>query len=786
MSDCIKRIVEQSDGALNATQAKELIDNVDRLAKKVMNTGLDREDAIDVVVKERAAIVAKNVAKEKANMARNVIVKAKVTNSLNQMINSGMSVKDAFQALLEGVNSPIAGAKDSLDKQIAAIHHLKLSQFFKKLNEENLVEIYNSGQFDDEIGRALWDLSSDKKPSVGNKQIERIAELMHETQENLRLSQNEVGADIERVAGYMMPQRHDLRAMQKAGRDKWANDMLELISDKSFGGEADDLFDVLRGAYDAMLSGVRLDDNMPQNEKLFQFSGPANLAKKVSQSRKIHFRDYDSWKKWNELYGMRTLKDGFLDSVGHQSSTIAMMRRLGTNPEAMLKAVADDIKKTHRASLADNPIEGLDNKLQSMIDNAMGKLRHPASPKWAQWGNNVRMYQQVTKLGGALISSFADILPKSLAYQFQGKTILSSYAQSFSDVAYGFKSRKERSDFANLIGTFTEGMVGDMGSRWGAVDDLSSKAAKLQRMYFKLNGQTWWTDSARQSFMRMTSHHLAQMKELTFDSLDADTKRLFGTYNITAKDWDGIRKNVISLEDGREYIVAEGLSEELALKYNGYLIDRGNTAIPEPGARERRLATLGTQRGTPIGEATRLIMQFKTFPITMATRVWGQALNGKGKADIPAMVQLAIMSAVFGYAIGAMKDIIKGRTPKDPTKPETIYAALAQGGGFGIIGDVLLQDGSFGKSPIAALAGPSAGTFEDIYKIYSEARKGEFAANQALKVGVGMVPGNNLFYVRPALDHMFLLQIQEELNPGYLRRMESNMKRTYGQEFLYK
>jgi hypothetical protein len=169
----------------------------------------------------------------------------------------------------------------------------------------------------------------------------------------------------------------------------------------------------------------------------------------------------------------------------------------------------------------------------------------------------------------------------------------------------------------------------------------------------------------------------------------------------------------------------------------------------------------------------------------MVTKVWGQALYGKGKADIPAMVQLAIMSAVIGYGIGAAKDLIKGRSPKDPTKPETIYASLAQAGGFGIIGDVLLNDGTFGRPVSSALLGPSIGTFDDLFKIYSEAKKGEFATSAALRTGVGLIPGNNLFYVKPAMEQLFLIPIQEQLNPGYMRRMEQNLKRTYGQELLY-
>lgn len=785
MRDCVKRIAEQ--GGLKTSEAKELLSQIDRMTKKLVTAGFDKEEAINAIVKERSETVARNVAREKMNMARNLVAKTTLKRQLNDLVDQGLEPKEAMKAILEGVNSAATGAKDSLDAATTALQQLHLSRFIKNLYSENLIEMYNSGQFNDEIGAALWDISRGDKPTVGNKQTQRIAEILHDSQERLRLALNEAGADIEKLPSYMMPQRHDLSAMKSAGRDKWANDMLELLDpDKTFGGEYDDLFDALRGAYDAMLTGIRLDNSIDMDAKLFQFSGPANLAKKLSRSRKLHFKDYASWKKWNETYGLKNLQDGFIDSVMHQSNQLAMLKRFGTNPEAMLKTVASEFMGGQRSNLADAGTEGIDNSVQSMIDYAMGKLNHPASPTLNRWSANIRAFQNVTKLGGALLSSFSDVLPRALTYQHQGKTILSSWAQTFQDVGYGFKSKKERIEFANYMGVYLESMVGDLGSRWGAVDDLSSKAAKLQRTFFKLNGQTWWTDSARQAFMRVTSHELAVKKSVSFNDLDADTKRLFGNYNIKEADWDVFRANVKKLDDGREYIVSEGLNDDLAAKLIGYFTDRGYSAVPEPGATERRFATLGTQAGTPIGEFTRLAMQFKTFPITMVTKVWGQALYGKGKADIPAMVQLAIMSAVIGYGIGAAKDLVKGRTPKDPTKPDTIYAALAQAGGFGIVGDVLLQDGTFGRPISSALLGPSIGTFDDLFKIYSEAKKGEFAEAAALRTATGMIPGNNLFYVRPALEHLFLMPIQEQLNHGYLRRMERNLEKTYGQELFYK
>lgn len=250
-----------------------------------------------------------------------------------------------------------------------------------------------------------------------------------------------------------------------------------------------------------------------------------------------------------------------------------------------------------------------------------------------------------------------------------------------------------------------------------------------------------------------------------------------------------MRAAVATLEDKRAYVLAENIKDKkVAQKLVTYILDRQESAVITPGAREQRIATFGNlQRGTPAGEVVRLVMQFKNFPLTIGTKVIGRAMYGKGKPDVPAMVYLMLMSGTFGYLAGAMKDMVKGKTPKDPLKLETIYASLAQGGGLGIMGDLLLSDASgFGRSATSILSGPTFGKVDEIFKIYSAGIRGGGSKRSAAMFAVNSIPFNNLFYARAALDQLILLQMQEELNPGYLRRRQQEDARTYGQKPLFK
>ncbi len=49
---------------------------------------------------------------------------------------------------------------------------------------------------------------------------------------------------------------------------------------------------------------------------------------------------------------------------------------------------------------------------------------------------------------------------------------------------------------------------------------------------------------------------------------------------------------------------------------------------------------------------------------------------------------------------------------------------------------------------------------------------------------INNAPFANLAYIRPALNYMFIYQLQEKLNPGYLRRMERRVEKENNQHFI--
>ena len=160
---------------------------------------------------------------------------------------------------------------------------------------------------------------------------------------------------------------------------------------------------------------------------------------------------------------------------------------------------------------------------------------------------------------------------------------------------------------------------------------------------------------------------------------DAEVKAVTGIDNLT--------KRQIKIE-----------RDKFKSSVSGILLDRSTFAVIEPDARGKAWLTGGRMAGTGPGEAYRFFFQFKAFPFAIVQKTLSREisfLRQKGFANkargITGLGSIFLTSALMGYLSMTIKDLIKGKSPRDPTKIKTFNSAIMQGGGLGIYGDVLFQ-----------------------------------------------------------------------------------------------
>ena len=219
-------------------------------------------------------------------------------------------------------------------------------------------------------------------------------------------------------------------------------------------------------------------------------------------------------------------------------------------------------------------------------------------------------------------------------------------------------------------------------------------------------------------------------------------------------------------------------------------------AVVTPGAKERALMFgLSAKKGTAGGEFARTMWLFKSFPVAVISKHWmrGWGMNTVGGKAAYA-VSFGLGTTILGALALQLKDVTKGKEPRDMDTFAFWGAAFAQGGGAGIFGDYLYSNQSrFGRSLTETAAGPVfGGVLPDLVDLtfgnVQEAAGGDptHAGAEALRFAQSNTPLINLWYTRAILDRLVFQQMQEYLSPGYLARMRERARKDTGQEYWNK
>lgn len=639
------------------------------------------------------------------------------------------------------------------------------------------------------IGRArgatkrLTQLEPDARNLV--QMIDRVWDHMRKAEQQIRAAHD--------VSGKMDARIDDTRAFLEAAFDDIVTDRW-LVSD---GARAD------------------FDGNLP-------FIGPGNLAERVSRHRVFHFKSADAELEMIRKYGAGDLRQQVISEMDHTARNTALMQIWGTNPERNRAEFINELLDKHHGDPAKTgPLQApwMDN-LYAQISgeaNTLAKGRHAS---WmASWGQGVRAYNVISLLGNMIMAQFGDVAMRGREMRYQGHGLFSAYAKSVESLFEGLSS-EERKRVGRSMGVGFDGMLGWIYSRFADQDATPGKMAKLQGLFYKAFGASYWTDAMKRGQAFQTAFDYAQIAGRGWDALDVEDRRLLELYGFNGKAWDVIRSALpddagkgvkmltpdsigrLELEAFMDYAgsadwrVLVKAQNDLALKWRMMIMDRADIAVPGPDARTRALALGDSQRGSFEGEIRRLLFQFKGFPLGVIFNALGREWYGRA-AEAPhskyvAVVETMVVGGIMGYLSLVASDMQKGYwPPRDPMDPRTWIASFQRGGGFGIYGDVLFGEyHDFGRTLSSTLLGPTIGGIGDpVAKMIAKTIR--FAASggdaqynpgyDAYRFAVSHLPVLNMHVVKPTVDYLFMRDIAERVNPGAQRRMEQRREREWGQ-----
>jgi len=824
IEDCIEPLIEASGGKLSRAEVLDMLE-------EIMSRADSRKGSQSRQAKAQAAAEALSAQEKEAAAiaARNEMMNALKRVRRNRFYEGAPDPTLALEAKLVGVNTPFAGNKMSAGAQQGALRRAWAGGFVTDLERAGLGRLYRSRAIEDDWADELYQINLGEKGSPGitkNADARRIAEIVHKWQKVSVDGLNREGAWIRSYTGYITRSTHDPDRIRKAGQDAWIEQTLPLLDvERTFG--TDNIAAIRQGLRDLWVR-FKNGDHSRFNEEDFlsvAFDRGRNTARKASESRELHFKTSADWRQYNKAFGSGSVTETVMRALDRAARETALMREFGTNPRAAFQADVARLKDKFASGAERQKLDKWETALTNRFDILDGTANRPVSRLAAAITAGIMVFQRIAKLGLTPFAMLGDLSTKSRALRFVGVPIAERWGVGTISGYFRGPMNSEKREVADLLLAGLDGRIGRIASHFDAVDTPRGAMARVENIFFRYSGISAMTDNQRADAEVIMARHLGMRKGKAFSEIGEREARVLRSYGIEDAEWQllntvdwttGVAGRTYLTPDVAQKIAPDDMAaylrngdgaldlgasdaalaaaiergrEDLATKLLSYYYDRGTTAILDVGPRERAILLQGTKPGGPAGIAARLLTQFKAFPTAMITKSWGEELyGGQGRMGaVSGIVELIVSATILGALANALNSAVKQEDPLAPWRNNPTQAMLAgflRGGAGTIYGDFLFGQWSrFGRTLSGTIAGPTFGQMDAVAELYSRILSGEDPSASAVGLMRGNVPFMNMIYTKAAFDNLILWQIQEGVNPGYLRRMERRAKQQRGAEY---
>jgi hypothetical protein len=610
------------------------------------------------------------------------------------------------------------------------------------------------------------------------------------------------GKRLSVLEDWRLPQYWDSGRLRKFSQQEFVNDLMTEVEagnmrvmDKAGFGEAP------KAAVPGIIANAYDDIRLAR--------GVGNGSGAMSnQLRTFRFDNPDSYIKLMQKYGMGSggLYNTMMGHLGAMGREISLVELLGPQYEANFKslldvAVADDKlrnasvgKKIKRSLSMNSPAA-----VQNTYDSVTGKLGIPQSELIAGVAGGLRNIKTAASLGSAVVSALpGDSMTAMLAANYNGIPAAAVLARTVRDLT---TNRHGAEELARQINLTAHSVIDHaLGSKRFADQVVGDGlTARIADTTMRITGINVWTEGLKRAWSMEFNGLVARSAGDAFEKLDPAFRGFLDRYGFSASDWDKLRATPPLEADGARFFNVNAVEDQkLADRLMSAIIDERHFAVIEPDARIRGAMTMGTKRGTLLGEAVRSATQFKSFPMTfMMTHMTRAAIQDGAWGKASAGAKLLTMVTIAGAVTAQMQSLISGQDPLDMNSPHFWLQAVMRGGGLGMAGDLAYSASTRGGEGIMQYAaGPVPG------EIFSAA--GDLAqalANKDVYTGdkpltgkmlaqhvKAWVPGSSLWYTKIATDRLVFDFMQTMVDPHYresFRRYKNRIEKDYGQRFWW-
>lgn len=669
---------------------------------------------------------------------------------------------------------------------------------------------------------------------TGDRAAKELAKGWGEAADLARQMFNAAGGAIGKIDNWGLPQYHDPLAVRRAGKAAWVEAVLprldmgkmtDRVTGLPFGERR--LRAVLGDTWEKIATGG-LSEKRPG-----EHPGKGRLADRRSDSRFMVFKSADDWMAYQADFGAG---DPFGIMMGHldeMARDIAQMQILGPNPQAQFDWLANFAEREAAMELAAG-VEGAARgktylrQARNMLDHFTGSANVPERDWLAIAGATTRSWVTGAVLGSAVISEIpSGPVFGAYARAFSGAPKVGEMSELVKQLALpANRAAARRAGF--IVEQATDGVVQGVRDSLrletvGAQVDgrgLNAFSRRLPSTVFRVTGLTGLTSARKRTFRFEMMGALADRRDMTLaqiaGSADAEDKAfadLLKARGFTPADWNAIRAAPLwEPSEGAAFLrpleVIETAGEDLGLRLAEMIEMQTRMAVPETTLWTRAKLIGNNKPGTFQGEFMRSWAMFRSFSLT-ATYLFGEEfVLRSARTARPGMALagygvgiLAALTLAGGLTIQA-RQIVQGNDPRDMRDPKFWGAALTQGGGLGILGDLFYAtETRAGKSAAMTSWGPAAALAADAWNLtggnvmevaaglgegedLGEAVEGAKIGRDAVRFAGRYAPWASIWWARTAWDRMVMDQLQKVVDPEAdedFARQVRRMEREYGQ-----
>jgi hypothetical protein len=629
----------------------------------------------------------------------------------------------------------------------------------------------------------------------GNDSAKILSKSWLDTTESLRLRFNEFGGAIGKMEKWGMPQRHDMLAVRARPFEEWRDDLMggddaegwldrgEMVDQETGLPMTPQRLELaLRAVHETVISDGWNDRNPGA------FTGNGKIANRHADARFLKFKDAKSWLAYSEKYGRplsslsakfdpgSAIYDAMISHIHGMSRDIALMERLGPNPNATIRWLTDSLKK--EAHLPKYPGDKRVKQAESSavrIDNLYKELTggFPVEhPKLARTMSSIRAWESASKLGSAFLSSLGDVATQYVTRRFNGlpaMRVAADYVGSLKPTSAADRAHAARQRY------IAESAVRSMGAynRWTGEAMTGEIPARLSNAVMHLSLLDKWTDEGRRLFNKQVWAAITDNANKSWDTLGKSTmdrrfRRMLTRYGLSEGDWDALRSTPLQEDGGAQWILPDNLADQnLARRVAEMALQETEMAIPSSSLRVRAAIDANLRKGSIPGEMFRSVMQFRGYPLQLFWSHGRRALEEGGWGAFKYAATLFVASSTMGALAYQLARISTGQDAAnmDPHEnPDFIAQAIFKGGGLGIFGDLMQHVNSKDwRDFLTQNAGPVYSAAQDVGNVFLSKNHGK-ALSQAIKSNT---PGSSLWYAKLAFQREVIDQMQAQIDPDY-------------------